>query len=381
MRMIIVLALSLMPSLAFAAGAIAIPSTCGAPAAVSDGWSVAAPAKEGLDPGLICSIGSALKALTAVNVDGAVVALHPNGVVVVRHDTLVYEHYFGNWDADTVHPIASISKSVVALLAGIASDHGWLKRVNARVFSYTVRELLTMSSGFNWPELAVPYSDPSNIVWRMARASDPYRFVLARPLAATPGTVWHYNSGGVELLGDILMKVTHQPLDKFAQQALFGPLGIRDGDWVWVRAPNGRFAAYGGLYLLPRGLAKIGQLVLNHGAWHGHQIVSAKWINEMTSPQLPLFGLADANFHVNSYGYLWWLGRSRVGDREIDWIAGIGHGGQKLYIVPSLDLVIVVTASDYKFFPAPGLVGNTALDIVLRAALEHGPNATASLKR
>jgi CubicO group peptidase (beta-lactamase class C family) len=122
-------------------------------------------------------------------------------------------------------------------------------------------------------------------------------------------------------------------------------------------------------------MAKIGQLVLNRGAWHGHQIVSAKWINEMTSRQVPLFRKAH-NLHVNSYGYLWWLGRSRVGDR-----AGVGWDGQKLYFVPSPDLVVAITASDYEFFPAPGLVGNTALDIVLRAALEHGPNATASLKR
>jgi CubicO group peptidase (beta-lactamase class C family) len=266
MRMIIVLALSLVPSLAFAAGATAISSICGAPAAMPGGWPVAAPANEGLDPGLICSIGPALNGLTAVNTNGAVVALHPNSVLVLRHDTLAYEYYFRGYDTHTLHPIASISKSVVALLAGIASDQGLLRRVDARVFSYfpndsdlqshgkdsiTVRDLLTMISGLSWPELAVPYGDPSNIVRQMAHASDPYRFVLARPLAAPPGTAWNYNSGGVALLGDILMQVTHQPLDKFAQQALFGPLGIRDQDWAWVRVPNGDLAASGGLDLLP----------------------------------------------------------------------------------------------------------------------------------
>jgi CubicO group peptidase (beta-lactamase class C family) len=100
----------------------------------------------------------------------------------------------------------------------------------------------------------------------------------------------------------------------------------------------------------------------------------------MTSRQVPLFGKAN-NLHVNSYGYLWWLGRSRVGNHEINWVAGVGWGGQKLYVVPSLDLVVAITASDYKFFPELNLIGNTALDIVLRAALEHGPNATASPTR
>ncbi len=90
----------------------------------------------------------------------------------------------------------------------------------------------------------------------------------------------------------------------------------------------------------------------------------------MTSRQVPLFGKAN-NLHANSYGYLWWLGRSRIGDREINWVAGVGWGGQKLYVVPSLDLVVAITASDYEFFPAPDLVGNTALDITLRGALKH----------
>jgi CubicO group peptidase (beta-lactamase class C family) len=270
-------------------------------------------------------------------------------------------------------------------LAGIASDQDLLKRIDTRIVSYfpdnldlqsqdkdriTVRDLLTMSSGLSWPELAVAYGDPSNIVRQMAHAPDPYRFVLTQPLAATPGTTWNYDSGGVELLGDILMQVTHQSLDKFAQQVLFGPLGIRDEDWAWVRAPNGYLAASGGLDLLPRDMAKIGQLVLNHGAWHGHQIVSAKWIAAMTSQQVPPFKKAN-NLRAASYGYLWWLGRSSVAGREINWVAGVGWGGQKLYVVPSLDLVVAITASDYDFFPAPNLVGNTALEIALRAALEH----------
>jgi CubicO group peptidase (beta-lactamase class C family) len=66
------------------------------------------------------------------------------------------------------------------------------------------------------------------------------------------------------VLGDILMKVSHQPLDKFAQHALFDPLGINH--WAWLQSPNGKLGASWGLWLRPRDLAKIGQLVLNHGA-------------------------------------------------------------------------------------------------------------------
>jgi CubicO group peptidase (beta-lactamase class C family) len=379
MRMIVVLVLSLMPSLACRAEAV--PPTCGPPADMSDGWAVAAPLNEGLDPHLICTIGPTLKTTQGADLDG---------VVVVRHGTLVYEHYFADDDgmeysADSMHDVRSVTKSVVALLVGIALDRGWLKHVDDRVSSYfpddpglrsqdkgsiTLRDLLTMTMGLDWPELAVSYDDPSNIERRMNLAPDPYRFVLAQPLATTPGTVWNYNSGGVELLGAILMKVSHQPLDKFAQQALFEPLGIRH--WAWLQSSNGKLGASWGLRLRPRDLAKIGQLVLNHGTWNGHQIVSAQWISDMVTSQvrLPWQG-RSVPYRAHDYGYLWWLGDLETRGRSVGWVAGVGWGGQRLYVVPSLDLVVAVTASNYKFGAQQYVAGYTVLDIVLRAALEH----------
>jgi CubicO group peptidase (beta-lactamase class C family) len=374
MRMIVMLALSLLPSLACAGDAT--PPTCGAPAAMSDGWSVAAPANEGLNPNLICNIGVSLEETQGAD---------PNGVVVVRHGTLVYEHYFAGGDANSVHGVASVTKSVVALLVGIAFDRGWLKSVDDRALSYlpgdaglqsqekdgiTLRDLLTMTSGLKWPELAVSYSDPSNIERRMNVASDPYRFVLAQPLSAAPGTGWNYNSGGVELLGDILIKVSHQPLDKFAQQVIFDPLGIRN--WAWLRSSNGKLGASWGLTLRPRDLAKIGQLVLNHGAWNGQQIVSAQWINAMIAPQVPRpSSWPSGAYEAYSYGYLWWLGQLATRDRNVGWVAGVGWGGQRLYVVPSLDLVVVVAASNYNFGARQYLAGHTALNIVLHAAADQ----------
>jgi CubicO group peptidase (beta-lactamase class C family) len=373
---VLVLVVGLLPVSAAAAPA----PVCPAPAAMSDGWPVAPPAKERLDPKVICAIGPKLAILTEAD---------PNGVVVVRHGVLVYERYFvagTGSGADTLHGLHSVTKSIVALLTGIAFDRGWLEGINAPVLSFfpeyadlrtqdkyqiTLRDLLTMTSGLKWPETTVSYTNPGNIEERMDIAPDPYRFVLARPFVASPGTVWNYDSGSAELLGDILMKVSHEPLDKFAREDLFDPLGIRD--WEWARSPNGKFGAAWGLYPRPRDLAKIGQLVLNHGAWHGHQIVSAKWITEMTSRQLARWWpFQGGDLHAYSYGYLWWLGRSRVGGREIDWVAGVGLGGQRLYVVPSEDLVAVVTAGVYcGSYRAQDLAGNTALDMALSAAMTN----------
>jgi len=139
--------------------------------------------------------------------------------------------------------------------------------------------------------------------------------------------------------------------------------------------PNGHPYASGGLQLRPRDLAKLGQLVLDHGLWQGRQIVSAGWINQMTTRHSPAgmwFGFA------RSYGYLWWLGRSFIDQRDIDWVASLGWGGQRLYVVPQLSLVIAVTAGAYGSSRggAPSseenIAGDTVLNsFVLPAAMGH----------
>ena len=361
------------------------PPNCGAPSAMTDGWKVAPPEQEGLDPKLICAIGPVFEQWLAAD---------PHGIVIIRHGVLVYEHYFAGgdvrWgpslglvphDADTLHDLRSVTKSVVALLVGVALDRGLLKTVDAPVFSLlpeyqdlgapgknliTLRTLLSMSSGLDWPELAVSYNNPTNVERRMNFAPDPYRFVLEQPLAAEPGKVWNYNSGGVEVIGDILTKTTGEPLAKFAKQALFDPLGITHWEW-WH---GGNLSTAWGLRLRPRDMAKIGQLVLDRGKWNGQQIVSAAWVRQMTTPQIPEWTMLPfASF--DAYGYLWWLGRSPIEGREIEWISAVGWGGQRIFVVPSEDMVVAVTAGFFRRGALQSLLGYRTIDIALHAAAGH----------
>ena len=362
------------------------PAECGAPAAMSDDWPVSPPAQQGLDPELICATGPGLGNRTEAA---------PHGVVVVRHGALVYEQYFTSEDrygyvvpynANTLHDIASITKGVVALLVGIAFDRGWLSDLDAPIVSFfpeyadlrtpekdriTLHHLLAMTSGLDWPERAISIDNWANIVRQGRSASDPYLFVLARPVETRPGTAWNYNSGGVWLLGLILRKVSGQPIEEFAKEALLEPLGIQDE--MWGRFSNGDAGTSNGLRLRPRDLAKLGQLVLDGGVWHGRRIVSAGWIKQMIAPQSPRgwsFSFA------RSYGYLWWQGQSLIGDHDIEWVGALGRGGQRLYVVPTLNLVVAVTAGLYIANggspAAESLAGDTALNsFVLRAALGH----------
>jgi len=369
----------------FPALAVAASAGCGAPAAMNDGWDVSSPRQQHFDDALICAIGPQLHNLTEAS---------PNGVVIVRHGVLVYEAYFTghdqrwpqqHWgenlpslphDASTKHDLQSITKSVVGLLVGIARDRGMINSVETPVLSFfpdygdlgdpvktqiTVRDLLTMTAGLRWP-----YKPYLSMARQTDAAPDPYRFVLEQPLVAKSGSWWHYNNGSAEVVGGVLQKSTGRPLDQFAKEALFDPLGITD--WEWGKMASGHPGASWGLRLRPRDLAKIGQLVLNHGVWRGQQIVNAGWIKEMTTPQVvrPKF----------SFGYLWWLDPRSIAGRGFDLIYSSGWGGQCLYIVPSLDLVVVVTAGVYNFDGQgdQDLAGDTVLTkFVLPAATDLAP--------
>jgi len=358
----------------------AVAADCDAPATMADGWSVSSPSEQGLDPALICAIGARLKDLSGASA---------NGVVIARHGVLVYEQYSAgadqrwpehSWgeplpilphDATTKHDISSITKSVVALLVGIALDRGALKSLDTPALDFfpeypdlrspdrdriTVQDLLTMRAGLRW--IYQPYLS----FWRRIDASpDPYRLILEQPVTATPGTEFRYNNGSADLVGAIIQRAAHRPLGEFAKEALFEPLDVTD--WEWGQMANGDLGASWGLRLRPRDFAKIGQLVLDRGQWRGRQIVSAAWIKDMTTRQVTQ--------PDGGYGYYWWLRSTTIAGRQIDLVEGMGWGGQSLYVVPSLDLIVAVTAGvyDYDGKGSQGLAGDTASDMALRAAL------------
>jgi CubicO group peptidase (beta-lactamase class C family) len=369
----------------------AVAANCGTPTDLHDGWVVATPEAEGLDAALLCGIGPRLEALKEANA---------HGVVITRHGRLAYEHYLTgnderlgmslsevNFNAGTKHDIRSISKSVTSLLVGIALDRGLITDLDAPVFSFfpdysdlrtpekdrmTLRHLLTMSSGLAWDETSVAFTNPLNTYSQMEITPRADHFVLAQPLAAPPGTVFNYNSGGAELLGLILRKVSGKRLREFAKETLFDPLGIED--WEWEGSSGFNPAAASGLRLRPRDLAKIGQLVLERGKWHGRQIVSSSWIEDSTTPRLSGDDAAMMFYRpegITSYGYLWWLGRFPPEHPERDMIAGGGYGGQRVFILPSLDVVVVTTAGLYGD-KASGLTALTTLnEFVFPAAVMH----------
>ncbi len=340
------------------------------PASLADGWPVSSPESAGLNGELIRGIGPHFETWTDANA---------HAILIARHGKLVYEHYFTGedqawgkplgrvaYDAAKRHDLRSITKSVTSLLVGIAVDRGWIRDLDASVFSFfpehadlrtpdkdgiTLRHLLTMSAGFAWNE-DLPYSNPRNSERLMTDAPDRCRYVLEQPLIRPPGRAYNYNGGATALLAAILHKVSDQPIDVVAQRELFDPLGISDVEWV--RYADGTPIAASGLRMRPRDLLKIGQIVLAGGAWQDRQIVPGPWIEESTAPHINGEGLFF-------YGYQWWLGRSLVNREEVKWISGVGYGGQRLYIVPSRGLVVLTMAGLYDSMMFHGIVGEVVL--------------------
>lgn len=355
---------------------------CGSPVSLDDGWATAAPESAGMDGALLCGIAARLQ-LTGSEV---------HSVVVARHGKLVFEQYFPGMDQPwgekearheftptTRHDMRSASKSVISLLVGIAIDHKLIAGADEPVVKFfpeyqavkqagwdaiTLRHLLTMSSGIKWDE-TLPWNHPDNDEPHLAFDPDPLHYVLSKPIAAPPDAVWTYNGGGTDLLGNVLERASGKKLEAFAREVLFGPLDVTDFEWKSYK--NQKIAAAAGLRLRPRDAAKIGQLLLSGGNWGGKPIVSAGWIEKSTAPRFQAAGYFGGTMF---YGYQWWIGRSLANGREVKWVAAFGWGGQRIFVAPKLDLVMVTTASQYGK-PKEGLAAMDILaNVVLPAALD-----------
>jgi CubicO group peptidase (beta-lactamase class C family) len=311
-----------------------------------------------------------------------------HGVVVVRHGKLAFEHYFRGFDlkarngpgiidfnAATTHDLRSMTKSVTALVTGAVIDRGIIASVDQPVFSFfpdyadlstpekeriTIRHLLTMSMGIDWSE-GPPWTNEITL----SRSPEPYRYVLALPVVEPPGAAWNYSAGATSLVGGILARATGKRFDDLAATLLFNPLGISDVAWSWL--PNGDPVDWCCFWMRPRDMAKIGQLVLDRGRWKGEQVISEAWIDAATGPQI-------TTSYGEPYGYQFWLFTAPVSGRRIDLIAAVGQGGQSIYIVPTLDLVTVVTAGNYYGNDRlASLVPKIVLDDYVLPTVEVGP--------
>lgn len=305
------------------------------PADLGDGWPVATPESQGFDREKLRQAYALFFAE-----DDYVTA---RSLLVVRNGRLVAEGYCRDLaDRDRKRALQSATKSVTSLLTGIALDRGTLPSIDlplVEIFpdkfdqdpgkrKITLRHLLTMQSGIAFS------NDDFTLEMEHDARGDGVAYILHKPMAREPGTVFVYQDCDPHLLGAALTRLSGVSLDAFAATYLFRPIGIEDV--LWLRHHDGTtYGAYG-LYLKPRDMARIGQLVLQKGRWGDRQIVPESWIALSTDRQTDA-DPASASLGID-YGFYWWRSPADTV------VTAFGHGGQYICVAPTKDVVIVLTS-------------------------------------
>ncbi len=312
------------------------------PKELPDGWKTNDLKSQNLDTTLVYQLFSQMK--------GGNNKMH--SVLVVHNDQLVIEEYFNDYSGDKTHDLRSTTKSIRSILMGIAIDEGFIDHINDPISKYlknpvpkknlddrkekiTIRHLLTMSSGLDcndWDKKSKGQED------KVYKKKDWLQYTLDLPMINEPGEVSNYCSMGAVLLAEIISQASGLPIDKFAEKYLFNPLGIENVSWGHTSGKE-VFTSAKRLYMTPRDMAKIGQLVLNEGKWNGVQIVSEKWMEDSTTPKTKITAI--------DYGYFWWSIPLMINGETVISKTATGNGGQYIMVIPEMNLVAVFTGGAY----------------------------------
>lgn len=328
-----------------------------APSPRGDGWETASAVDLGMDVSLIENMVNRIY-------DNDFGFRRMDGVVIVKDNQLIFDTLIrteldvaDGWASNnnlSIHAVHSVTKSVMSLSMGIAIEQGLVGSVEDSALSYfpsyapygsqtelkqsmTIKNWLTMQSGFAWDEWNVNYQDDSNQNLRMINASDPLSFLFTQPMGSQPGTDYAYSTGVSYALGEIIARTSDMNLLQFMQLNLFQPLRISQIDhWVF----HGDVHGGSGLYLTMRDMAKLGQLILDNGQWQGQQVVPQSWIEESTQQQVVSGTIR--------YAYQWWITDFSANGQNYHCIYASGWGGQQIFVLPELNAVVVLTGHRYE---------------------------------
>ncbi len=344
----------------------------------TDGWAVSTPEAQGLQAAPLAELASAIESGTYGYIDRMVVVR--NGYLVAserydndyrtisrgfegvlgcgeatcRDDSELHEfnYYHPDWhpyyQGRDIHSLQSVTKSVSSALIGVAIGRGEIESTDVPLLSFfddydtsgvderlrqaTLDDLLTMRTGIEWHESDRPLNE-TNTTIQLEAAEDWIQFTLDQPMDDAPGERWVYNSGGSHLMSGIIKKATGRYIDEYAEEHLFGPLGI--DDYHWKKTPQGLPDTEGGLYLQAEQLAKIGYLYLHGGVWDGQRILPEGWAETSTSRRVDQIDTPGWG-----YGYQWW----RLDTDGHDVWGGLGFGGQFLVVIPEYQLIGVINS-------------------------------------
>lgn len=271
-------------------------------------------------------------------------------LIVLHNNEVVYENYFNGYKEDSINRAFSASKSVVALLIGIALEEGKFLSIDDQVEQYmpekpafksfTIRQGLNLLSGLDLTQGESPWDDSSLAYY----VPDQRTRVLNLETRAAPGEEFNYTDSVTSILGIALEKQYQKSIAQIAQEKLWEPLGMQyDGSWSQFSEGNITQAA-SGLNARSIDYAKIGQLFLNDGEWYGKQIVPKEWVDYIKVSFNDASVLRDVRGESVHYGAHWW--HIERPNKALAQFAA-GHLGQYIMVYEDLNIVIVRNGDDW----------------------------------
>lgn len=268
-----------------------------------------------------------------------------DSILVAKNNHLVFEAYFNGSSIDKPHIIASLGKSIISAMVGVAVNQGYLADSqqslhslmpyrdingwNEQKQSINLQHLLTMQTGW---KCGYGNEDMVNCGVEMEKHEDPYKWVLDLPLANPPGTAFQYNEASPKfLIASLALATKIDPIKYFADQFM-APMQISSNIFL-----NNS--------LTSRDMMKFGLLYANKGKFNGNQLLSKEWISESTSAHVTF--KQQARSKISGYGYFWWLRSFSVAGKNYEGFYAAGNGGQYIIVLPSLDLVAVFTGRNF----------------------------------
>ena len=282
-----------------------------------------------------------------------------HSILISRNGKLIYENYFDGYTENVPHDMRSAAKSISSAIVGIAKDKLLFKSVEQSIFDFlpakyqtlkdslklkiNIQSLLTMSSGIDAIDYGINANPKSPATEEnFQRTKDWIETILATPMINSPNTKANYGSANPYLLGIAMDSLVSEPLELFMDNHLFQKLAI--SNYIIQSDLNGNPYFGGGMYLTSKDMLKFGELYLNGGKWNSKRILSKKWVEDSVTNYRVLENTKDKN----GYGYLWWHHSYQINGENVESIEARGAGGQYIFVIPSLQTVVVITSGNFR---------------------------------
>lgn len=274
--------------------------------------------------------------------------------LVIQDGNIVFEKYWDEYDAKSYVNSFSMAKTVLGMLVGSAISDGFIKSVDQPVSDFlpewtsfdgepiTIKHLLNMSAGIKWDEA---HSSLFSMTTDAYYGKDLWRLALTMVPEEKPGVRFNYQSGVSQLIAFLLQKAVDKSVSEYAAEKLWTPLGAEHPALWSLDRQNGMEKAFCCFNATARDFARLGQLILNHGNWHGKQLLDSAYVKEMLTPATWLSytpkptpdGQTYQPRPCTFYGYQIWMVRHE--EMLIPYLRGIL--GQYVIVIPELNAVVV----------------------------------------